>query len=768
MSNMSSMSKSYPEELPVKRLNILSRLPESEFNNIFNNVDKVKSNKSNDSMKREDYVKILKNWAKKLCTEYRSEEYTDEQVGYKYSKKLITNGREYADRFSVQNLQRDLRAYLCSKKYVDVDIKNAHPSILYYLMKKYYPEESFTFLRTYVKNRDEVLKKIPNAKNQILIIMNGNKSYDGKNKFLIDLDIEFKKAQKLLFEQVNEFTKDIFNFKALNKQNKYGRFLNIVLCCFEKKVLNEAIEAIEEEFDNQVSTKIFDGFHLVKSADNKKQLEILNKTTKKYRLTWAFKQFSNKLDYLDNFEDLEEEEEHFDYDSVKERFEKKFFMIESPVIFGKDYIFNDKPTYALYSKQDFKTLTDHIRFNKLICDNGKGKSYYKSVNFFTEWLKDPERRSFKKIDFLPTLKTQKEFYNTFKGFDSEIIKYPKYKYDKKAVADFIKHIQFLTDYEKKSEEYLTAFLADIIQQPEKPKGTAILIKSKQGYGKDKLIDIMEKVIGHQFVHRTEKIEEVLGQFNSPIKDKVICVINELESKDGWDYRDKLKGLITKETITINEKGIKQYDQKWSGRIFIFSNRINPIEVTADNRRFVVFKCHYKKPNEQYFNNLVENVENNKNSIYSIFEYLKNYKIKINLRHDIPKTKAIEDMKTDNVNPIYHFINDVILQNKIDEYFEKEDDDYKIHKKTQNILINSKIFFNAYKHNYLEDNSLTYLKPTYKQVKQNLNEIDLQKKKIKINNDVNEYWIFNKEEINKKITEMNLGQLVEEMEDDEFE
>ena len=43
-------------------------------------------------------------------------------------------------------------------------------------------------------------------------------------------------------------------------------------------------------------------------------------------------------------------------------------------------IYNEKPTYSLYSKQDFKTLTEHIKYKKLVC-NGQ-KTYYKDINFY--------------------------------------------------------------------------------------------------------------------------------------------------------------------------------------------------------------------------------------------------------------------------------------------------------------------------------------------------------------------------------------------------
>lgn len=765
---MSKLIKiSFEEKLPIERVKKLACLPKEEYYKIFKE-DKIKDDNFEKEFSRDDYIRLVKNWCKKL-SKYSNDDNNDviEKVKYKYSKTLVNNGRVYPQSFSVQNLKKDIRSYLCSKNYIDLDMKCCHPTILYYLMNTYYPNEKFKYLKHYINNVEKIRSEYPEAKELILTAMNWNKPIKTNHKFLLKLDIEFKKAQNLILTKENDFTKNIFHFKELKKQNKQGKFLNVVLCCFEKMILEKCVNKLIEKYGNEsVSTLIHDGFHLSKKVNLKDALKVLDKNSEKYGIKWVEKKFNNNLDYLDN-EDIDlEEDDTPDYETVKKEFEKKYFMIQDPLLFGKEYIYDEKPTHSLYNKQDFKTLTDEVKYYTIQFTE-KG-SKIKENNFFTEWIKDPNKRTYKKIDFVPSLEKQTEFYNTFRGFDCEVIKHDNFKYNSKAVNDFKKHCSFLTGYHKQGEEYLISYLADIIQNPTKAPQTSILFKSKQGYGKDKLFDIMEKVIGFQYFCRTENIEDVLGSFNTPIKDKLICCINELEGKDGWDYRDKLKGLITKTNIIINEKKLKQYTQKNCLRVFIMSNRTNPIEIAADDRRFVVFKAHYKKPDYSYFENLVNNIENNKNAIYSIYKYLKEYVIKINLRTERPITKAYDTMKKDNINPVYNFLNDIIVKNNIDDYFEKEDDEYKIHKKTGDIYISSKIFFNSYKGHYLQENQLTHLNPTYKSVKQSLNEIDLEKQKKKISGSVNEYWIINKLDITNKLNDMNISDIVEEMDDDEFE
>ena len=695
---------------------------------------------------------------KKLCNKHIKNKGEPLQVEYKFGSTMVNNGRLYSKEFSIQNLQHKVRGYLCSKYYYDLDMKNAHPTILYYLLKKYYSNHKWTFIKTYIENRDMVLEKIDknrsNAKNKILVSMNSQKTVETTNKFLQKLDLEFKTAQTLIWNEDNEFTKDLIHYKGLKKQNKKGSYLNMVLTCFENMVLQNATKCFDKK---HVSSLIMDGFHISKDI-NLSVDEIINKcneSSQEYGIEWTHKEFSKDLDFIDDLEI--EEKEDLSYEVVKEKFEENHFMILSPLLFGREDIYENKPTYALYNRNDFKTITEEFIYENIKLDGSKEKK-----NFLNEWLKDPIKRSYKQLDFCPIKKSNIEYYNTFRGFDCDL----PYDYIHKehAIKSFRNHLSHLTDHEEKSLIYFESYLADIIQNPDKPPGTAILLKSPQGHGKDLLMDIISKMLNISYVCRTEDIKDVLGNFNTAIKDKVICVINELEGKDGWEYRDKLKGVITTEYLNINEKGIKHYKQKNALRFFVMSNRPNPIEIAQDDRRFTVFKSHFKKPSTNYFNNLV-NILNDKDSIYSIFNYLKNLKININLRHDRPITSAYSNMKEGNVDPVYNFVNDIIVNNNVKNYFDK--DEYNIHKKTGDVLIKSTEFFQSYK-SYLNQNQMDYLNPTFKNIKQSLNEINIESKLIKIKGQNHKRYRFNKKEITERFEVMNITQLVEEFEDDEFE
>lgn len=721
-----------------------------------------KEDKRDDAIGRTYTTKQIIYSIKKLCNRHIKNKGEPELINYKHSARMVNNGRLYSVGMSISKMNGKIRGYLCDKYYYDIDMKNAQPTILYYILKNYYPETKFNFIQTYIKNRDSCIQKLIDnnvcknrreAKDKIIMMMNNDKIYGNSNKFLQNLDIEFKKAQNLLWNIDNDFTKDLIHYKGLNKQNKKGSYLNMVLGCFENKILQETIKEFEPQY---ISSLIYDGFHISKDIDLSidEIVKKCNEKTKKYGIEWSNKEFNKELNFID---DMDFDEDEYSYQNVKMKFEEEHFIIKSPLLFGKEFLYEGKKTYSLYNKNDFKTLTETFTYT-MITEKGEE---IKNKNFFLDWLKDDNKRSYKKLDFSPIIENDNEYYNTFRGFDFDDGK--NYIEDKEAIKLFDNHLKFLVDYEEKSFEYLKSYFADIIQNPGKTPGISILLKSPQGYGKDRLLDIIEKMIGIQYTTRTADIKDVLGTFNTAIKDKIFVCINELEGKDGWEYREKLKNNITATHNNINEKGIKHYTQKNNIRYFIFSNRMNPIEISPSDRRFVVFKSNYKKPSTEYFNRLSDMIDCD-NSIYTLFNHLKNYKININLRKDRPITKAYTNMRENNVDPVYLFLND-FLKNDINEYFEKED--YKIHKKTQDILIKKNDFMDSYNY-YLEQNKLNYLKPTYKSVKSLLNEINIELKPVKINGITLNYYRFKKFDILQQLEGMNIKNEIESFDDDDFE
>jgi hypothetical protein len=142
----------------------------------------------------------LKRWLNKAIKQMETKGTIKTQ--YDYSKTLIDCGRIYVKDFGIQKLTRELRGFLIKDSTIDVDIVNCHPTILLNIINKYYPDnkKEFTALNDYVKNRDKWIIDNEISKKEILINMNTTKKTHSKKQMMIRLDNEFKKIQKMFWE----------------------------------------------------------------------------------------------------------------------------------------------------------------------------------------------------------------------------------------------------------------------------------------------------------------------------------------------------------------------------------------------------------------------------------------------------------------------------------------------------------------------------------------------------------------------------------------
>lgn len=668
-------------------------------------------------------------------------------TGYKYSTKLNDCGRMYVKTFGVQSLQKQLRGYLTGNKLIDFDMVNCHPTILLYICKRFYGNYSWVELSKYVNTRKWYLNKYKIDKVQILKMMNSNFVSTKLN-----LEKEFKLIQSLLYDKTPECLKFMDKFKT-EKQNAKGKFLNKILCIFESMILQTALSTMPAD---SVKVKMFDGFMASNDIDTADTITNLNNATSEYGIRWKVKKPDNSI--TDELKDIEvEEEEILNYENVKNKFEKNHFMIQYPLMFGKEYELDGVKKYNLTNATDFAILTKPYIFE----DVENGKLVKKSI--LNRWVADKTKRCYKTLDFIPSTNINKlDVYNTFQGFNYDTTN-KQYKSHKTVVQDFLNHIGLLTDYDSDSIIYITKYIAHIIQKTTENPEVCLLFKSHQGFGKDLLVNFIEKMLGVNYVFRTAETDDVFGSFNGVIKDKIILQLNELEGKAGFANKEKLKNLITESHTKINEKNIKSYTQTNYLRIIICSNNLTPIEIPFDDRRFCVFQCTQAKPSYSYFEKLFGYLKDD-NAIYTLFDYFNNIDISdFSLKNKRPKTRAYKDMKQDNL--LYKYINEMFRD---EEYKNEFDGEFKVHKATKNVIVQPNSIMRGFKH-WLCSNNINNFKIDFKLMKGLMANIGINQKNMKAGgSSCTTYYVFDLNTLRPKLIDMGLDEEVEELDEDEWE
>lgn len=153
---------------------------------------------------------------------------------------------------------------------------------------------------------------------------------------------------------------------------------------------------------------------------------------------------------------------------------------------------------------------------------------------------------------------------------------------------FLDHVRInICAGDKKQYDLLIAWLADLVQNPTKTPGTAVVLRGHQGTGKS----IFAKVIGALFFQHFLSVSNsrhLCGSFNTYLKDNIV-----LFSDGAFMGGDKrcdatLKMLITEEHILVERKG---YDAEIIPNHchIIMSVNTDWVAPTAfDDRRFLVF------------------------------------------------------------------------------------------------------------------------------------------------------------------------------------
>ncbi len=647
---------------------------------------------------KETYVNNLKTFCKRVVANNGEVKQT-----YKYSNRLMDCGRQFVKGFGIQSLQHKLRGFLCKDNYTDFDMVNAHPTILKWIVSNWFTDHDFPQLIKYVECRDKLLKSFKASKRDILVAMNSDKPTSSSNLLVSRLDVEFKKIQKLVWESGKYTDK-----KNLSTKNPKGSFLNTVLCIIENEILQGAIGHVE------ASVLMFDGFMCGNDKIPDNVIELLDESSKEYGVRWLQKPHDNTIEIDEDLLADIDIEQHKDYETAKIEFEEKYFIIAQPLGFGEE----TEDGLVVRNRVDFSTLTETDIYYK----EGK-KGLPEERNLFKDWLKDKDRRQYRKIDFIPTLGTVPHgVYNTFQGFAFPGDHCPM----PDAISAFLNHINLLVNYEEDSFNYVVSYFSHMLQRSTELPEVALLFKSSQGVGKDLMIDFIQKILGSDMVYRTAKLDEIFDKFNGSLKNKILLQLNEVQGSDGFAKKENLKDLITAKSININEKNMKPYTLTNYMRVIIFSNNLTPIEIAHDDRRYCVFESAEKKP-KPYYQNLVKLLKDD-DAIESISNYLMTYPLDDFDITNRPQTQAYKSMKEANIHPIYGFIYKTIING---DYADEFGDDHVIHKKTGELLIKPSGFSGAFKY-YLEHLQQTYIKHDYKTIKLLLAQIGILSKSFKVN------------------------------------
>lgn len=328
----------------------------------------------------------------------------------------------------------------------------------------------------------------------------------------------------------------------------------------------------------------------------------------------AYEGILNKLSQEITLEQLLKSSKTYKYEYVKKVFEKRMIKITTPIC----YIEEQGGDEHIHFRNEGKLIQT---YRNTFCIDGKQKV----TKFIPLWLDDPQIRTYRKMDFIPPpLYCPDDVYNTWSGFAIDNIQVQGEGY----IEPFLEHISILVGRKADCVKYFVMWLAQIIQEPGRLIGIALVFISKEGAGKNMFFDLFSEIIGKQYYTETHDIEkDLFSRFANGRRNKLLIDIDEARSKDTFAKHDALKNIITSSHLNYEQKGVDPVSLRNYARLIFTTNNDMCVKVTENDRRYVIFETSNEKIGDQvYFQGLADYMSDKRNQ-KTIIEYLRSVDIK---------------------------------------------------------------------------------------------------------------------------------------------
>ena len=541
---------------------------------------------------------------------------------------------------SYQNIMREFRSILCRDLYYDIDIENCHPVLLYqYCIKN---NIKCKYLKKYIDDRQTILSQINEdkdiGKKSILKILNGGKinNEEKKDKYLIKLYDEVKDTIHPGISKINTDIMDYINKGHYDDEDEpeqikkrystpEGRCCSHLLQKLENTILMSSVNYFRKN-GYSIGALLFDGLMIQKTKDiNHFTLNSLKEYVKKdteYDVNFVIK----PMDHTYNIDTRDEEE--IKYNEIKEEIEKTYFIIKEPFGFG-----NIDTEGNLHIKKE-----SHIKIvladkNYTIEKNGRQKT----INFYEKWIQDKDRKLYENIVF-DTQKNNPLSYNLFTGF-----KYDTYQKKKEVDVSFIYKVLQNLLITKEVYDHVLDFISYIIQYKKKTGVALLLFSHTHGIGKDTIMILITKLLGHKYCNKLNNFNDLDKEFNGMIENKLFVYSSEIKAKT-QDLYDKLKDRITQTSVSINKKGINPYTIEDITSYAFTTNTYNPIKIEQSDRRLSMIELKEERMSSEISNKFYSMMEDD-DVLKTIFDDLKSRKVDKNF-------KCIETEYKKDIQEIY--------------------------------------------------------------------------------------------------------------------
>lgn len=581
------------------------------------------------------------------------------QVGRRYCKP------EKGTSFTVQTISKEVRNTLYGDNYIEIDIINALPTILYH----YFGHLGLPYLERYVNDRDNFINSIDGVPADIVkkaVIMSL-----GTGKTVSQDSIQYK-DQLLASNFLNRLRfdhQDILDCLKTSYPDFYNSYrrskgnVNGLIFLFANDVETYIMDILVKYFmdKNVVSLPlVFDAVYIPRGTieDLSALLsELTSIVEAKIGITIKFKATLDFIDVID-FEsqgiDITSVDGGQFYDDWKNEFDKTHYIITNPLV------------YAWVSPDGESQYFQLSKFTNEVCAE-ENKDYVK------DWIADPTKRKYvREVFHPPPVVTSEDYKNLYSGLKAEGID-AVMEQDVMLLTSRVRHqLYVLSGGSRDSYTYLVKYLALRVQKPGFLPKVSLAFRSIQGTGKDSFFAFIgEKILGSQYYVQAPQAADLFSDRHSKsIIHKLLVVVSEVSRNDLKSVMNQMKSFITAPQVTYRPLYCPPMKSDNFAAVILFGQDQQFLQIESDDRRFAVFSTLSQFANqEEHFRPLHRDYQDPKVA-RAFYQYLMDQDIsEFNPVSERPMTQERRSMMQFSIKPFRLF-----LLKKIDEMYEQYNED----------------------------------------------------------------------------------------------
>lgn len=553
------------------------------------------------------------------------------------------------------SLRKELRAVFANGQYADIDIENAHPTIINQLCSDML---KLTILPDYVNNRSKYFNILMNnynlsredSKRVMISILYGaglnrlkaDLKTDDLPAWILQLKDEIKQVCKYVI-QFNPKLKQLVGLERDGSQRSDCGLLSYYVQEYERIILETVYNFLITKGiftgNRDNGALCYDGIMILKDKYNESLLTELSDEIKNklgFDLKFTCKDLEIKPEIQQYLEQDNSEEENTEleqwYKETKLEFEYGKTDIndsDEPIRFKCDnfYIEKERLGMRLISAKDYKEK--HNDYSSIKIDK-------KEYSFFNKWYSDVNKAKYDNLVFdLDRENCDKSLYNLFKGYS---IEKNNAEINENEILTLIEPligdnglIYNLCGKSKEVLEWFLKYLSGILlaKKSEQRPGVMVIFRDTLGVlqnksggnGKDSFFRwFSNKIVGLDFYYECSKTDELFEHFNKYLSNKILVNIPEcgviIKEKKNWS---SLKNYVDAPEITITSKGINPI--KMTNYMNIVASTNDDFTPPYDRRVLMIDVCSDNKGNTEYWSNIHNNVLSNDRVAKAFYLYL---------------------------------------------------------------------------------------------------------------------------------------------------